>query len=60
MNNHAMSANELRRLVQQKTETVHVLEELLEQEETVLVELERQLEEMEDGQRNGRAGELEL
>jgi len=50
-----MNADELRRLVEQKTETVRVLEELLEQEDVVLVELERQLEEMEDGKGNGRA-----
>jgi hypothetical protein len=43
-----MNADELRRLVERKTETVRVLEELLEQEESTLVELERELEEMED------------
>jgi hypothetical protein len=37
MNGQPISASELRRLVQRKTVTVHVLEELLEQEETVLV-----------------------
>ncbi len=54
MNGHALNANELRRLVERKTETVHVLEELLEQEETLLVELERQLEEAEEEPGNGR------
>ena len=54
MNGHAMNVNELRRLVERKTETVRVLEGLLEQEETLLVELERQLEESEEGQGNGR------
>ena len=49
-----MNATELRRLVERKTETVQVLEELLEQEDTLLVELERQLEEME-GAGPGRA-----
>jgi hypothetical protein len=51
-----MNVNELRRLVEHKTETVRVLEELLEQEDAVLVELERQLEELEDGESNGRTG----
>jgi hypothetical protein len=51
-----MNADELRRLVEQKTNTVQVLEELLEQEDAVLVELERQLEEMENGEGNGRTG----
>ena len=45
-----MNTNELRRLVEQKTETVRVLEELLEQEETLLVELERQLDAVEEGE----------
>ena len=44
-----MNVDELRRLVEQKTNTVQVLEELLEQEDAVLVELERQLEEAEQG-----------
>ena len=52
----SMTADELRRLVEQKTETVRVLEELLEQEDAVLVELERQLEEIEDREGNGRTG----
>jgi hypothetical protein len=52
-----MNVNELRELVEQKTETVRVLEELLDQEDAVLVELERQLEEMEEGEQgNGRTG----
>jgi hypothetical protein len=49
-----MTVDELRRLVEQKTNTVRVLEELLEQEDAVLVELERELEEMEDGEGDGR------
>jgi hypothetical protein len=51
-----MNADELRRLVERKTETVRVLEELLDQEDAVLVELERQLEEIEDREDNGHAG----
>jgi hypothetical protein len=51
-----MTVDELRRLVEQKTNTVRVLEELLEQEDAVLVELERELEEMEDGEGDGRTG----
>ena len=47
MTGHAMNTNELRRLVERKTQAVQLLEELLEQEDTALVELERQLEEME-------------
>ena len=38
-----MKANELGRLVERKTETVKMLEALLEKEGTELVELERQL-----------------
>ena len=49
-----MTVDELRRLVEQKTNVVRVLEELLEQEDAVLVELERELEEREQG--NGRTG----
>jgi hypothetical protein len=49
-----MNVDELRRLVERKTETVRVLEELLEQEDAVLVELERQLEALEDGEGNDR------
>jgi hypothetical protein len=45
-----MNIDELRQLVEHKTGTVRVLEELLEQEDAALVELERQLEEMEDGE----------
>ena len=44
-----MNRDELRQLVKRKTETVKILESLLEKEETELVELERQLEAMEDG-----------
>ena len=43
-----MTWDELRQLVDRKTETVRLLEELLEKEETELVELERQLETLED------------
>ena len=45
----AVNLDELRQLVERKTETVQMLESLLEIEETELVELERQLEVMEDG-----------
>jgi hypothetical protein len=45
-----MNIDELRQLVEQRTATVRVLEELLDQEDAALVELERQLEEMEDGE----------
>ena len=51
-----MNADELRQLVERKTNTVRVLEELLDQEDAVLVELERQLEEIEDREGNGREG----
>jgi hypothetical protein len=40
--------DELRRLVERKTEIVKMLESLLEEEEAELVELERQLESHED------------
>ncbi len=43
-----MNANELRLLVERLTKTVQFLEELLEQADTLLVQLERELEEMED------------
>ncbi len=40
--------DELRQLVERKTETVRLLEALLEKEDAELVELERQLETLED------------
>lgn len=43
-----MHVDELRRLVERKTEIVKVLESLLEAEEAELVELERRLELRED------------
>ena len=43
-----MNANELHLLVERLTKTVHFLEDLLEQADTLLVELERELEEIED------------
>ena len=43
-----MNIEELHELVQRKTETVKMLEVLLEKEETELVELERQLGAIED------------
>ena len=43
-----MNVDDLRQLVERKTETVRLLEELLGKEETELVELERQLETHED------------
>ena len=46
----ATNIDELRQLVERKTEIVKVLESLLEKEETELVELERQLEALEDGE----------
>ena len=49
-----MNANELRLLVERLTKTVRFLEELLEQADTLLVQLERELEEMEDN--SGRRG----
>jgi len=49
-----MNANELRLLVERLTKTVRFLEELLEQADTLLVQLERELEEMEDNSRHTR------
>jgi len=43
-----MNLENLRQLVERKTETVKMLESLLEKEETELVELERQLGSAED------------
>ncbi len=43
-----MHLDELRQLVERKTEIVEMLESLLEDEEAELVELERQLESRED------------
>lgn len=45
-----MNIDELRQLVQRKTETVKTLEALLGKEETELVALERQLEDEEERQ----------
>jgi hypothetical protein len=50
-----MRLDELRQLVERKTEIVEMLESLLEDEEAELVELERQLESREDaGECSGR------
>ena len=49
-----MNVDELRRLVERKTQTVQLLEELLEQADTLLVELERELEEVEDNSPTAR------
>ena len=43
-----MNIAELHELVERKTETVKMLEALLEKEDTELVELERKLESLED------------
>jgi predicted RNase H-like nuclease (RuvC/YqgF family) len=43
-----VNINELRQLVERKTETVKALEALLEKEESELVELEGKLESLED------------
>jgi hypothetical protein len=47
-----MNMNDLRQLVERKTEAVKALEALLEKEETELVELECQLEAMESQEQN--------
>ena len=49
-----MNANDLHRLVERLTKTVVYLEALLEQADTLLVELERELEEVEDSGRQTR------
>jgi hypothetical protein len=43
-----MNIDELRQLVERKTETVKMLEAILEKEETELVELEATIESLED------------
>jgi predicted RNase H-like nuclease (RuvC/YqgF family) len=52
-----MNIGELRELVERKTETLTVLEALLEREDAELVELERKLEALEDEEEEGPAGE---
>ena len=49
-----MTANELRHLVERLTKTVHYLEALLEQADTLLVALEWELQEAEEREGNGR------
>ncbi len=49
-----MNANDLRRLVERLTKTVVYLEALLEQADTLLVELELEREEVEKVEGNGR------
>ena len=49
-----MNVDELRHLVERLTKTVEYLEALLEQADTLLVALERELEEVEEREGNGR------
>ena len=50
----SMKATDLRLLVERLTKTVAYLEALLDQADTLLVDLERELEEAEESEGNGR------